>query len=127
MANNGINFTDYLPMNSHQVKASGMGQIAGLSVINQSTATVGIWLSANADGLPDFQVLPGYSLCVPIGGNLQYFFVAYVPQQGIPVAGSVYYHVSPTPVAAAGAPGAGNSVPTGVWDQSTWDNAVYNT
>jgi hypothetical protein len=113
------------PPNPDVLKFSDERQyIRGVTVFNQSTVTIGLYLNRNQNGSPDIIIPGGQALGLPIP-NAKYIGVGFLTVAAAPPTGQAYVHFTTDLVVSTAA--SISTVGGGmIWDQSNWDAANWN-
>jgi murein DD-endopeptidase MepM/ murein hydrolase activator NlpD len=116
--------TNYFPPNDIFQFSNLNARINGVTVINQSNATVGLYISRQAGGSPDVVVQAGQALGIPMP-SAQYVAVSFASPMGAPPSGQAYIHWTTDLIVATSSPVPASSSGTSVWDSAVWDSGSW--
>ena len=113
-----------VPPPSTLVFADARAYIRGVTVVNQSSVTLGLYINRQPVGSPDILIIGGLAMGVPIP-NAKLLGVNFLEDLTNPPSGQIYLHYTTDLVVSTASqlsPGGGA---TAIWDQAIWNSSSW--
>lgn len=104
--------------------SDGRAFIRGVTVVNQSTVILGLYLNRQPQGTPDILISGGLAQGLPLP-NIKSLGIGFLISSANPPSGQIYLHYTTDLVVSTASqvsPVGGNG---GIWDQSIWDASSW--
>ncbi len=104
--------------------ADARAYIRGVTVVNQSSVTLGLYINRQPVGSPDILIIGGLAMGVPVP-NAKLLGVNFLENLTNPPSGQIYLHYTTDLVVSTASqlsPGGGA---TAIWDQAIWDSSSW--